>query len=48
VGARFEALDEGVLMAPLDLMCTQVGFNIIYVQVCNASLDTYQFGAGAH
>ena len=33
VGARFEALDEGVLMAPLDFRYTQVGFNIISVQM---------------
>ena len=34
MGARFEALDEGVLMAPLDPRYTQVGFNSIFVQVC--------------
>ena len=33
VGARFEALTEGVLMAPLDPRYTQVGFNLISVQV---------------
>ena len=33
-GARFEALIEGVLMAPLDSGYTQVGFNLISVQVC--------------
>ena len=34
VGAHFEALDEGVLLVPLDPRCTQVGFNLISVQVC--------------
>ena len=34
MGARFEVLDEGVLMAPLDTRYTQVGFNSISVQVC--------------
>ena len=34
MGALFEALDVGVLMAPLDLRYTQVGFNLISVQVC--------------
>ena len=31
--AHFEALVEGVLMAPLDPRYTQVGFNLISVQV---------------
>ena len=34
MGARFEALDEGVLMAPLDPRYTHVAFNSISVQVC--------------
>ena len=34
VGAHFEALDEGLLVAPLDSRYTQVGFNLISVQVC--------------
>ena len=34
VEARFEALDEDVLMAPLDPRYTQVGFNSISVHVC--------------
>ena len=34
VGAHFEALVEGILMAPLDSSYTQVGFNLTYVQVC--------------
>ena len=34
MGARFKALTEGVLMAPLDSRYTQVGFNIVSVQVC--------------
>ena len=34
MGARFEALIEGVLMAPSDSRYTQVGFNLISVQVC--------------
>ena len=33
-GARFKALVEGVLMATLDSKYTQVGFNLICVQVC--------------
>ena len=31
VGADFKALDDGVLMAPLDSRHTQVGFNLISV-----------------
>ena len=34
MGAHFEALDEGVLLVPLDHRYTQVGFNLISVQVC--------------
>ena len=34
MGAHFEALIEGVLMTPLDSRYTQVGFNLISVQVC--------------
>ena len=34
VGAHFEALKEGVLMAPLDSRYIQVGFNVFSVQVC--------------
>ena len=33
MGAHFEALDEGVLLVPLDPRYTQVGFNLISVQV---------------
>ena len=33
VGVHFEALNEGVLVAPLDSRYTQVGFNLISVQV---------------
>ena len=33
VGAHFEALDEGVLVAPLDPRCTQVVSNLVSVQV---------------
>ena len=44
MGAHFEALDEGVLVAPLDSRYTQVGFNIISVQVCNyAQLSHFEF-----
>ena len=35
VGPHFEALDEGVLLMPLDSRYTQVGFNLISVQVCS-------------
>ena len=38
VGAHFEALDEGVLLAPLDCRYTQVGFNLVSVQVCNTEI----------
>ena len=34
-GARFEALDEGVLVAPWVSRYTQVGFNLTSVQVCS-------------
>ena len=33
VGAHFEALIEGVLMAPMDSRYSQVGFNLVSVQV---------------
>ena len=33
-GARFEALDEIILLVPLDPRYNQVGFNRFYVQVC--------------
>ena len=35
MGAHFEALDKGVLLVPLDPRYTQVGFNLISVQVCS-------------
>ena len=31
VGAHFEALDEGILLVPLDPRYTQVGFNLVSV-----------------
>ena len=34
MGAHFEALDEGVLLVPLDSRYTQVGLNLVSVQVC--------------
>ena len=34
MGAHIVALDEGVLLVPLDLRYIQVGFNLISVQVC--------------
>ena len=34
VGAHFKALDDGVLMAPMDSWYTQVRFNHVSVQVC--------------
>ena len=37
MGAHFEALIEGILMAPLDSRYTQVGFNLISVQVCSGN-----------
>ena len=36
VGAHFEALDMGVLLVLLDPRYTQVGFNLISVQVCDS------------
>ena len=33
VGAHFDALDEGILLVPFDPRCTQVGFNLVSVQV---------------
>ena len=37
MGAHFEALDEGVLLVPLDPRYTQVGFNLISVQVLSTT-----------
>ena len=34
MGAHFEALDEGNLLMPLEPRYTQVGFNLLSVQVC--------------
>ena len=34
MGAHFEALDEGVLLVPLDPRYIQVGCNFFSVQVC--------------
>ena len=43
MGAHFEALDEGVLRVPLDPRYTQVGFNLISVQVClNKTISCFQ------
>ena len=36
VGTHFQALIEGVLMAPLNCRYIQVGFNLISVQVCKS------------
>ena len=38
MGACFEALTEGVLMAALDSRYTQVCFNVIVVQVCDINV----------
>ena len=43
MGARFEALTEGVLMAPLDPRYTQVGFNSTSVQVCDVIVTILEF-----
>ena len=40
VGARFEALIQGFLIAPLDSSYTQVVFKLISVQVCMLSFAT--------
>ena len=37
MGAHFEALNEGILVVPLDPRYTQVEFNPIYVQVCGVN-----------
>ena len=37
MGACYEALEVGVLVAPLNSRYTQVGFNFISVQVCLTS-----------
>ena len=34
VGSPFKALIEGILMAALDSRYTQVGFNLVSVEVC--------------
>ena len=41
MGAHFEALNEGVLLVPLDPRYTQVGFNIISVQVCSSRRSVF-------
>ena len=43
MGARFEALDEGVLMAHLNSRYTQFGFKSISVQVCASNPDDKSF-----
>ena len=40
-GAYFKALDEGVRVAPLDSGYTQVGFNLVSVQVCLRIAHTF-------
>ena len=54
--AHFKDLDEGVLVAPVESRYTQVGFNIVSVQVCiatsgsasssTAKRNAMQFGSG--
>ena len=34
MGDKFEALDEGILMASMDCRYTRFGFNLVSVQVC--------------
>ena len=41
MGAHFKALDEGVLLVTLDPRYTQVGFNLVSVQVC--ALPVFNF-----
>ena len=41
MGAHFKALDEGVLLVPLDPRYTQIGFNLISVQVCARGAREY-------
>ena len=40
-GAHFKAINEGILMAPLDSRYTQVGFNLISAQVCLPRIQRY-------
>ena len=40
MGAHFEALDEGVLLVPLDPRYTKVDFNLVLVQVCGSDVDS--------
>ena len=42
MGAHYKALDKGVLVAPLDSRYTQVGFDLIFVEVCPLPPDPYQ------
>ena len=44
MGAHIEALDEGVLLVLLDPRYTQVGFNLMSVQVCTASNANQSLG----
>ena len=41
MGAHVKALDEGVLLVPLDPRYTQVEFNLVSVQVCHVIIDRY-------
>ena len=41
MGAHFEALDEGVFLVPLDHRYTQVGFNLVSIQVCGYPLKNW-------
>ena len=40
MGAHLEALNEGVLLVPLDPRYTQVRFNLVSVQVCRTQCDS--------
>ena len=47
MGARFEALIEGVLVAVLYSRYTQVGFNLVSVSVCvNNYLENFKHFSG--
>ena len=46
MGAYLEALDEGVLMVPLDPRYTQIGFNLISVQVWVCNIAAIRLSVG--
>ena len=43
MGAHFKALDECVLVTPLDPRYVQVGFNLVSVQVCDILVTLHPY-----